>query len=94
MDGQDLSVLLDGGEPEERAHFTLGWHDHVFARDENYAMIARNDGTQALLYDLAVDPNMGRNIAGSNPDVLNRLWNDYVLKDAGGPLPKYGNVSI
>ena len=92
MDGQDLSVLFEGGEPEERAHFTLGYNTHAWARDEDYAMFARNDGSDAKLYDLRADPNMNTDIARSNLDVVNRMWNDYVLGDAGGPLPKYQNV--
>jgi arylsulfatase A-like enzyme len=92
MDGQDLSVLFEGGEPEERPHFSLGYNDHAWARDDRYVMFARNDGSQAKLYDLSTDPNMDRDIAGSNPDIVNRMWNDYVLKDAGGPLPTYRNT--
>jgi arylsulfatase A-like enzyme len=88
MEGQDLSVLFGGGEPEPRPYFTLGYHDHAWARDERYVMFAKNDGSNALLFDLAEDPNMDTNIARSNPDVLNGMWNDYVLRDAGGPLPK------
>jgi arylsulfatase A-like enzyme len=86
MEGQDLSVLLDGGEPGPREHFTAGYHEHVFARDASYAMFARDDGSEAKLFDLREDPNMNRDIAGSNPDVVKRVWNDYVLRDAGGPL--------
>jgi arylsulfatase A-like enzyme len=85
MGGQDLSVLLDGGEPEPREHFTAGYHDHVWARDESYIMFARTDGSEAKLFDLREDPEMRNNIAGSNPGVVRRMWNDYVLKDAGGP---------
>jgi arylsulfatase A-like enzyme len=85
MEGQDLSVLLDGKEPEPREHFTAGYHDHVWARDESYAMFARTDGSEAKLFDLREDPNMDRDIAGSNPGVVKRMWNDYILKDAGGP---------
>jgi arylsulfatase A-like enzyme len=92
MDGQDLSVLFDGGQPEERAHFTLGYNDHAWARDQDYVMFAKNDGSNALLYDLRTDPNMHHDIAGSNQDILNRMWTDYILKDAGGPLPKYTNA--
>jgi arylsulfatase A-like enzyme len=89
MDGEDLSMILHGEEPEERSHFTLGYHNYVFARDESYAMISRNDGANSKLYDLREDPKMHNDIAGSNPDVLNRMYRDYVLKDAGRPLPKY-----
>ena len=92
MDGQDLSVLFEGGEPEERAHFTLGYNTHAWARDEDYVMFARNDGSDAKLYDLRTDPNMNTDIAGSNQDVINRMWTDYILADAGGPLPEYQNV--
>jgi arylsulfatase A-like enzyme len=89
MDGQDLSILFDGGQPENRSHFTLGYHDHAWARDDDYAMFAKNDGSNALLYDLRIDPEMNTDIAASNQDIINRMWNDYVLEDAGGPLPDY-----
>ncbi len=33
---------------------------------------------------------MDKNVAGANRDVVRRMWNDYVLKDAGGkPPPMY-----
>jgi arylsulfatase A-like enzyme len=88
MQGADLSVFFDGGEPEqERSHFTLGYHDHAFARDDDYAMFARNDGAEAHLFELQDDPGMNKNIADANRDVVKRMWNDYVIKDAGGPMP-------
>jgi arylsulfatase A-like enzyme len=89
MDGHDLSVLFRGGEPEERAHFTLGYNDHSWARDERYVMFAKNDGSGARLFDLQEDPGMNEDIATSHQDVLNSMWNEYVLNDAGGPLPRY-----
>jgi arylsulfatase A-like enzyme len=89
LDGQDLSVMLEGGEPEARPHFTLGYHDHVFTRDEEYAMMSRNDGSEARLYDLREDPGMYENVAGQLPNVVRRMFDDYVLEDAGGPLPRY-----
>src|SRR3712207_4953034 len=68
MDGQDLSVFFDGGEPEERAHFSLGYNDHAWARDDDYVMFAKNDGSNALLYDLRADPRMNMNIASFHQD--------------------------
>jgi hypothetical protein len=32
---------------------------------------------------------MKNNIAGKRPDVVRSMFNDYVLMDAGGPLPNY-----
>jgi arylsulfatase A-like enzyme len=90
MQGQDLSVLLDGEKPDgERAHITAGYHDHVWARDDRYAILARNDGSEAKLFELKSDPQMNRDVAASNPGVARRLFDDYVLGDAGGPLPTY-----
>ncbi|CAN5759328.1 sulfatase [soil metagenome] len=89
MEGQDLTVLLDGGEPKERPHFTAGYDDHVWTRDDNYVMIARNDGANARLYDMQEDPAQNKNIASANPDIVKRMYQEYVLKDAGGPLPRY-----
>jgi arylsulfatase A-like enzyme len=88
MQGQDLTVLLDGGDPEQpREHFTAGYHDHVWARDQDYAMFATSNGSEPHLFDLREDPEMKKNIAGSNADIVKRMYNDYLVKDAGGPLP-------
>ena len=89
MGGQNLMVLLNGEEPDPREHFTLGYDEYVWTRDDRYVMVSRNDGSEARLYDLTSDPQMNRDIAGSNSDVVDRMWNEYVLKDAGGPLPRY-----
>ena len=90
VDGQDLSVLFDGGKPGPRDHFVLGFHDHAWARDEDYVMFSRYDGTAAKLYDLPEDPGMRNDVSGRHPDVVKRMFDDYVLKEAGGPLPTYG----
>jgi arylsulfatase A-like enzyme len=87
MDGQDLSLLLEGSEPGARPHFTLGYNQHVWTRDEKYAMFCINNRSQAHLYDLRSDPDMDENIAGGNRDIVKRMFDDYILEDAGGPLP-------
>jgi arylsulfatase A-like enzyme len=89
MDGQDLSILLEDGEPDPRPHFTLGYHSFVRAQDDRYAMFSRYDGSAAKLYDLQEDPEMRKDIAGERPAVVRSMFDDYVLKDAGGPLPHY-----
>ncbi|HLL98730.1 MAG TPA: sulfatase [Rubrobacteraceae bacterium] len=89
MDGENLSVLFDGGRPQERNHFTLGYDEYVWARDDRYVMVSRNDGSNALLYDLSTDPDMNTDVAGANQDVVRRMFDEYVLSDAGGPLPRY-----
>jgi arylsulfatase A-like enzyme len=89
MDGGDLSVIFDGKSPDPRLHFTLGYSEFVWARDEGYAMFGRNDGRRARLYDLANDPKMDEDVAAEHPGVVRRMFDEYVLGDAGGPLPTY-----
>jgi arylsulfatase A-like enzyme len=89
MDGRDLSVLFDGGQPEERNHFTLGYDEYVWTRDDRYVLVSRNDGSEARLYDLTNDPEMNEDVAGDDTDMARRMFDEYVVGDAGGPLPRY-----
>jgi hypothetical protein len=83
-------AFFDGGAPERRPHFTLGYHDFVWARDDRYAMFSNQEGQNARLFDLQDDPGMNRDIAGREPGIVKRMFEGYVLRDAGGPLPEYG----
>jgi hypothetical protein len=74
---------------QERTHFAWGYHDFVCTRDENYVMFSRYYGTRAGLYDLGEVPEMKNDVAGERPFVVQRMFDDYILKDAGGPLPNY-----
>ena len=68
---------------------SLGYHDYVFTRNDKYAMMGRNDGTEARLYDLREDPGIHEDIAADESDIVKRMFDDYVIMDAGGPLPSY-----
>ena len=87
MEGQDLSVILDGGEPKPRPHFTLCYRDYVWCGDDQYVMFARNDRAEPRLYDIRTDPLQQRNLAERDPATVKRMFEEYVLKDAGGRLP-------
>jgi arylsulfatase A-like enzyme len=90
LEGQDLSVLIEGGEPEARPHFSLGYNDHVWTRDDRYVMFSTNQGEEPFLYDIQKDPDMHTNLAASQPNTVKRMFEGYVLRDAGGgPLPTY-----
>jgi arylsulfatase A-like enzyme len=86
MDGQFLSILMEGGELEPRDHFTLGYADHVWARDDRYLMFSRRDRSEPHLYDLQNDPETKNDLAERDPDRVRRMFEDYVLADAGGSL--------
>ncbi len=90
MNGTDLSPIFDGKEPsQKRDHFTLGYDNYSWARDDKYAMFSTNTGASAKLYDLENDPGQKKDVSGKHPDIVKRMFSDYVLKDAGGPLPNY-----
>ncbi len=50
-------------------------------------MFSKNDRSGPHLFDLTSDPKMNKNIAAGNPEVVKRMYNEYVLRDAGGFLP-------
>ncbi len=87
MNGQDLTPILEGGGPlRARDHFTLGYSNYSWTRDDDYAMFCVNDGSDAKLYDLRQDPNMDNDISSTNGKLVKRMY-DYILKDAGGKQP-------
>ncbi len=86
LDGQYLSILMEGGEVAPRDHFTLAYNDYVWARDDRYAMFCRSDRSDAKLYDLQNDPGMNDDLAGQDAARVRRMFDDYVLADAGGSL--------
>jgi hypothetical protein len=53
-------------------------------------MFSTNQGGDPFLYDVQRDPGMQDNLAASQPNTVKRMFEGYVLKDAGGgPLPTY-----
>jgi hypothetical protein len=66
----------------------LGCIGSLFSLDSAETTLS-NDGSGAKLFELKSDPQMNRDVAASNPGVARRLFDDYVLGDAGGPLPTY-----
>src|SRR5215217_2538370 len=58
MEGADLSPIFEGKEPDQRReHFTLGYNNYVWTRDERYVMFSTNTGDEAKLYDVSDDPS-------------------------------------
>jgi hypothetical protein len=53
-------------------------------------MFSTNQGGTPFLYDIKEDPEMHNNLAASQPNTVKRMFEGYVLNDAGGgPLPTY-----
>jgi arylsulfatase A-like enzyme len=86
--GEDLSPALLGkaATRTKMLFWEYGRNDKSFAfpkggdrspavalRDGDWKLLVDADGTGAELYDLAADPNEGRDLAGARPDVARRL---------------------
>ena len=93
MDGEDLTVMFDGGDPPERGYWTTAYADHVAAGDGRYLLIADNQGKERHLFDTEEDPDEANDVAAERPDVVNRLWQN-VVNDAGGTMPVFGKTGV
>jgi arylsulfatase A-like enzyme len=89
MEGQDLSVLLDGKEPGMRHHFTSSYYNYRWCRDEGYVMFCRSDGAEPRLYDVRNDPQQTRDLAEDAPETVEKMFKEYVLKDNKGSPPDH-----
>ena len=83
MDGVDLSVIFRGRRPPRRGHQTASYGSYVSATDGRWLLIADNQGREKRLYDTKRDRGERRNVAGSHPAVVRRLWG-HVIRDGGG----------
>ncbi len=52
-------------------------------------MFARYDVAEARLYDLRPDPDRNTDFAVDHPDIVERMWEGYLMRDAAGWLPHY-----
>jgi arylsulfatase A-like enzyme len=93
MDGEDLTVMFDDADPPERAYWTTAYADQVAAGDGRWLLIADNQGKERRLFDTREDPEEEKDVAGANPDVVGRLWQN-ILDDAGGTMPVFGKTGV
>ena len=63
------------------------------AGDGRYLLIADNQGKERRLFDTEEDPDEETDVAGDNPDVVDRLWRN-VVDDAGGTMPVFGETGV
>jgi arylsulfatase A-like enzyme len=90
MDGQDLTPLLEGKDPERaRDHLTQGYYRYVCCRDERRVMFCRTDGADAHLFDAINDADQRRDLAEAEPETVRRMFEGYAKKDAAGRLPNF-----
>lgn len=86
LDGADM--LDPQSAVARRDAVTMIYSRSLWARDEQYTLLATDYGDEKYLYDRTRDPNFTTNLAGDKPDVVERLWK-HILADAGGEIPRY-----
>ena len=88
MEGADLSRLLAGSSPPDRAYSYGGYSNSFYIRSDAWAMFAENRPAAFRLFDLRQDPGEHRDVAGAHPELVRRLHAE-VRDRAGGRLPFY-----
>jgi arylsulfatase A-like enzyme len=89
FEGADLSPLLDGASPAQERPYTYGGYGNFsFIRDEDWALVVRNDNGWRLLYDLGSDPGERRDVAARHPAVAQEMW-ERLLGEVGRRPPRY-----
>ncbi|MDP2919884.1 MAG: sulfatase [Dehalococcoidia bacterium] len=89
IDGRDMTPLIKGTSGWKKRHLlTCGFQDYTWVRDDRYALITRNNGTNQTLYDLRRDLGQFSDIATQAPEVI-RMLQEQAIADAGGRLPIY-----
>jgi len=90
MDGRPFIDAALGGSAgaERRDHVTVGWGGAVTVIDRRWWLNIKVDGTGPFLYDLEAVAPRDSNVAGDNPDVVQKLF-QAAIDDAPGGLPDY-----
>ena len=90
MNGIDLSPLFEGHRPHGRSMAYGGYANSLYARTDDWKLIADNRGHNRRLYDVRHDPGETRNLARRHPQRAAAMY-DAVARRAGGRPPFYEN---
>jgi arylsulfatase A-like enzyme len=90
MNGEDLSVMFDGGQPPERPYYTACYQQTWICGDRSWLLISNTSGSHRELYDLTVDPDANHDVAAvaGNQPIIDKLW-QLLTDEAGGTLPEF-----
>ncbi len=90
MNGDDLLPQLDKNPPSlKRTYVTGAYSSVVFARDSRWAYMGDNQNKKPSLFDSVRDPREVHDLAKADASRANAMYKGMVVKDAGGPLPKF-----
>lgn len=86
VEGKSFAALLNGSTYQPKRAVYSYWNNGITLRTEQYRLTRYSNGEniEFELYDHKNDPNESINIAGSNPDIVQKLL----------PLLKEGNKGL
>ncbi|MCD6221837.1 sulfatase [bacterium] len=87
IDGKPFWKKALNGE-EIRDHVTVAWGPSITVVHKKWYMNCLVDGKGPFLYDLEKDPNLEKNIADENEEVVNLLFSKGI-EDAKGEIPDF-----
>lgn len=88
IDGKDFWGTALKTDRSFRDHATVGWGTGVTVVDDNWWLNCRVNGKGPFLYNLKKDPEMKKNVASDNKEVVDKLFS-IAVKDAKGGFPDY-----
>lgn len=97
MDGADLSVLLDDGQPAARPFHYGGMYNRYFIRTDQWVLLGDNLGGNRQLFDLTLDPGELENVAETsrkNRRIAEELYQQVIEATGGKPLPYYDTEQL
>lgn len=90
MNGEDLTVLFEGGDPFPRPYWTACYADNFICGDGRWFLMANALGGETRrLFDTLTDPGELKDVSKENPEMVEKLWN-VLIDEAGGSLPMFG----
>jgi arylsulfatase A-like enzyme len=94
FEGADLSPILTGALPtESRPYAVGGYGNNSYVRDRRWAYMAKNDGREERLYDVAADRGERHDVARERRDVTVEMRRR-VRRAAGGRPPFYSEREL
>jgi len=91
MFGRDVWPAELGGEGYGREHTSTAWGPFVMVRKGDWYFNDYLWGEIPMLFNLADDPKLERNVAAENPELCKELI-ELAVADAGGKMPEYFRV--
>jgi len=88
IDGKNFWKNAIKGKPEIRDHITVAWGPSITVIDKKWWLNCLVNGKGVFLYNLEKDPDLAKNIANENKEIVDILYSK-AIKDAKRNIPNF-----